>query len=44
MIPPQFDLRTDIPEDILPGETVTIEVRVALPEEAGNYTLEQIQK
>ncbi len=39
-IPPQFDLRTDIPEDILPDETVTIEVRVALPEEAGNFTLE----
>ncbi len=39
-MPPQSDLRTDIPEDILPGETVTIEVRVALPEEAGNYTLE----
>src|SRR5207249_7693707 len=39
-LPPQLDLRTDIPEDIFPDETVTIDVRVALPLEAGNYTIE----
>ncbi|MFN8493408.1 MAG: N-acetylmuramoyl-L-alanine amidase [Caldilineaceae bacterium] len=39
-LPPQFDVRTDIPEDVLPGETVTIQARVALPAEAGNYTIE----
>ncbi|MEZ4866912.1 MAG: N-acetylmuramoyl-L-alanine amidase [Caldilineaceae bacterium] len=34
------DLRTDIPEDIAPGESVTIQARIALPHEPGNYTLE----
>lgn len=37
---PAKDLRTDIPADVAPGETVTLEARVALPDEAGNYTLE----
>jgi N-acetyl-anhydromuramyl-L-alanine amidase AmpD len=39
-IPPPRDLRTDLPEDVPPGETVTLEARIALPEEPGNYTLE----
>ncbi len=39
-VTPARDLRTDIPADVQPGETVTIEARVALPEEPGNYTLE----
>lgn len=34
------DLRTDIPQDVLPEETVTVPVRIALPPEPGNYTLE----
>ncbi len=34
------DLRTDIPWDVSPGETVTVNVRLALPTEPGNYTLE----
>lgn len=37
---PARDLRTDIPADVQPGEAVTLEVRIALPEEPGNYTLE----
>ena len=39
-MPTHLDLRTDIPDDIGPDETVTIAVRVALPEEGGNYNLE----
>ncbi len=34
------DLRTDIPENVDPGQTVVIQARVALPDEPGNYTLE----
>lgn len=37
---PQRDLRTDLPADVPPGETVTIEARIALPPEPGNYTIE----
>ncbi len=39
-MPPQKDLRTDIPLDVAPGESVVIEARIALPDEPGNYTLE----
>ena len=39
-IPADRDLRTDIPQDVNPGETVVIDVRLALPYDAGNYTLE----
>ena len=38
--PPERELRTDIPEDVLPGQTVVVEARIALPVEPGNYTLE----
>jgi N-acetyl-anhydromuramyl-L-alanine amidase AmpD len=34
------DLRTDVPHEIAPGESVTLTVRVALPDQPGNYTLE----
>jgi hypothetical protein len=34
------DLRTEVPQVIAAGETVTINVRVALPDQPGNYTLE----
>ncbi|MBV7329072.1 N-acetylmuramoyl-L-alanine amidase [Chloroflexi bacterium TSY] len=34
------DLRSDIPHDVAPGESVTLRARIALPEEAGNYTIE----
>ena len=34
------DIRTDVPEDIGEGESVTIAVRIALPDHPGNYTLE----
>lgn len=34
------DLRTDVPEDVPPGQIVTIDAHIALPEEAGNYTIE----
>ncbi|HMN29890.1 MAG TPA: peptidoglycan recognition family protein, partial [Caldilineaceae bacterium] len=37
---PARDLRTDLPADVPPGETVQIDARIALPEEPGNYTLE----
>lgn len=37
---PARDLRTDIPADVQPGESITVEARIALPEEPGNYTLE----
>ncbi|RIK37160.1 MAG: hypothetical protein DCC55_25140, partial [Chloroflexi bacterium] len=37
---PARDLRTDLPEDVPPGATVTLTARIALPEEPGNYTLE----
>ncbi len=34
------EIRTDITDDVPPGAEVTLEVRIALPLEAGNYTLE----
>lgn len=37
---PAQDLRTDIPDDVAPGQTVAVQVRIALPDEPGNYTLE----
>jgi N-acetyl-anhydromuramyl-L-alanine amidase AmpD len=39
-VPPTRDLRTDVPEDVAPGQTIVIEMHLALPEEPGNYTLE----
>ncbi len=39
-IPPTRDLRTDVPEDVAPGQTVVFEMHLALPEEPGNYTVE----
>lgn len=39
-MPADYDLRTDIPQDVNPGETIDLAVRIALPPEAGNYTLE----
>ncbi|GIK71622.1 MAG: hypothetical protein BroJett021_06100 [Chloroflexota bacterium] len=39
-LPPAKDLRTDIPDDVAPGQTVAVQVRIALPDEPGNYTLE----
>lgn len=40
VLPPGKDLRTDIPDDVTPGETVVIQARIALPDAPGNYTLE----
>ena len=37
---PEEDVRTDVPGDIAPGETTTVQVHVVLPGEPGNYTLE----
>ncbi len=34
------DLRTDIPDDVMPGQTAVIQARIALPDDPGNYTLE----
>lgn len=34
------NLHTDIPEDVAPGESTTIDARIALPVQPGNYTLE----
>ncbi|MEJ5248337.1 MAG: N-acetylmuramoyl-L-alanine amidase [Caldilinea sp.] len=39
-LPPAKDLRTDIPDDVEPGQIATVQVRIALPDEPGNYTLE----
>lgn len=39
-LPPGKDLRSDIPDDVMPGETVVIQARIALPDAPGNYTLE----
>ncbi len=39
-VAPERDLRTDIPQDVAPGAAVTVNARVALPTEPGNYTLE----
>jgi N-acetyl-anhydromuramyl-L-alanine amidase AmpD len=39
-IPLDRDIRTDLPHDVEPGETVTIEARIALPDDPGNYTIE----
>lgn len=39
-ISPERDLRTDIPQDVAPGSDLTIEARIALPSDPGNYTLE----
>lgn len=38
--PTDRDLRTDLPDEVPAGAEVTIEARVALPDEPGNYTLE----
>jgi N-acetyl-anhydromuramyl-L-alanine amidase AmpD len=37
---PDKDLRSDIPDDIMPGQTAVIQARIALPDTPGNYTLE----
>jgi N-acetyl-anhydromuramyl-L-alanine amidase AmpD len=34
------DLRTEVPQTVGPGETATFPVRIALPDQPGNYTLE----
>ena len=34
------NLRTDVPQTVGAGETVTINARIALPDQPGNYTLE----
>ena len=34
------DLRTDIPQDVPPGQVITLAARIATPDEPGNYTLE----
>ncbi|MCB0071939.1 MAG: N-acetylmuramoyl-L-alanine amidase, partial [Caldilineaceae bacterium] len=39
-VPADLLLRTDVPQDVAPGESVTIQANVALPTEAGNYTIE----
>ncbi|HHW84591.1 MAG TPA: hypothetical protein GX400_00090 [Chloroflexi bacterium] len=39
-LPPGKDLRSDIPDDVAPGQTVVIQARIALPDAPGNYTLE----
>ena len=39
-LPEALDIRTDIPNDVPPGETVQFDVRIALPDAPGNYTLE----
>ena len=39
-LPPAKDFRTDVPDDVTPGQTVVIQARIALPDEPGNYTLE----
>ena len=39
-LPPSKDLRSDIPDDVMPGQTVVIPARIALPDAPGNYTLE----
>lgn len=39
-IDPERDIRTDLSSEVPPGEQITIPVRVALPTDPGNYTLE----
>ncbi len=39
-MPEDKELRTDVPHDVEPGETISIDVEVALPDEPGNYTIE----
>jgi N-acetyl-anhydromuramyl-L-alanine amidase AmpD len=39
-MPLDRDVRTDISDDVLPGDAVVIEARIALPHDPGNYTLE----
>ena len=39
-VPDGMDLRTDVPEDVPPGQTIIIQARIALPTAPGNYTLE----
>ncbi len=34
------DIRTDVPKDVEPDASVTVHVRLALPDQPGNYTLE----
>jgi N-acetyl-anhydromuramyl-L-alanine amidase AmpD len=38
-IPPERQLRSSLPKDVEPDESVTIQAQVALPEKPGNYTL-----
>jgi N-acetyl-anhydromuramyl-L-alanine amidase AmpD len=34
------ELKTELPQPVAPGEAVTVPLRVALPDQAGNYTFE----
>lgn len=37
---PDKDIRTDVPSSVTPGAELTLDVRLALPDQPGNYTLE----
>lgn len=39
-MPPDREIRSDLPHDVESGELVTIDATIALPAEAGNYTIE----
>ncbi|MBK8045865.1 MAG: N-acetylmuramoyl-L-alanine amidase [Anaerolineales bacterium] len=39
-VTPAKDLRTDLPGDVAPGDSVTLSAQIALPDDPGNYTLE----
>jgi len=39
-IPTDRALRTELPQDVAPGQSITQTMRIALPQEPGNYTLE----
>ena len=34
------NLRTELPQDVAPGESITLSAHIALPSQPGNYTLE----
>jgi N-acetyl-anhydromuramyl-L-alanine amidase AmpD len=38
-LPPDREVLTPLPKDVAPGDTVTIDARIALPLKPGNYTL-----
>ncbi|MCD6290925.1 MAG: N-acetylmuramoyl-L-alanine amidase, partial [Anaerolineae bacterium] len=40
LLPPEHDIRSELPSDVASGETVNVEARVAAPQQEGTFRLE----